>query len=69
MEFRAVCFTFQGPLNPGDYTIPFEFTLPNNLPSSIMFKNKFHRDKPSAKVKYNIKAIINTYDKRFLKYK
>jgi hypothetical protein len=28
LHFKGTCFTFQGPLNPGDYTIPFEFTLP-----------------------------------------
>jgi hypothetical protein len=69
MEFKANCFTFQGPLNPGDYTIPFEFNLPNGIPSSIMFKDKNIREKPSAKIKYSIKAIIHTHDKKMLKYK
>jgi hypothetical protein len=40
LEFDGVCWTFDpalGPLPPGDYTVPFEFDLPNNLPASIMF--------------------------------
>ena len=37
MEFKGNCFTFQGPLAPGDYTIPFEFVLPPSIPSSILF--------------------------------
>ena len=54
LEFRGSCFTFQGPLMPGDYTIPFEFKLPDCLPSSIMYNNKHHHDKPKAVVKYSI---------------
>lgn len=69
LEFKAPCFTFQGPLNPGDYTIPFEFTLPANIPSSMMYKNPNHRDKPSAKIKYSIRAVVDTHDKKVLKYK
>jgi len=64
-----VCFTFQEPLVPGDYTIPFEFNLPEGLPSSIMFKQKHMREKPSAKVKYSIKAKVTTHDDKVLKYK
>ena len=69
MDYRATCFTFQGPLNPGDYTIPFDFNLPNQLPASILWARKDHHDRPKASVKYSIKARIVTHDKKYLKYK
>lgn len=48
-------------LGCGDYCIPFEFTLPNNIPSSIQFKSKT-RETPKAKVKYYIKATVKCHD-------
>jgi len=53
---------------PGDYVIPFEFTLPLNLPSSINYKNNIG-DKPKAKIKHTIKAIINMKNGKIMKYK
>lgn len=45
---------------PGDYYITFNFTLPNNLPSSLFFKGKKgDREKPKAKVKYYCKANLD----------
>jgi hypothetical protein len=63
MNYKATCFTFQGPLNPGDYTIPFEFDLPGSLPASMMWKRRDHRDRPKATVKYSAKARIITHSK------
>ena len=37
MTFRANCFTFNGDLMPGDYTIAFDFVLPPTIPASVMF--------------------------------
>ena len=69
LKFKAPCFTFQEPLSPGDFTIPFEFTLPENIPSSMMYKNPNHNNSPSAKIKYSIRALVNTHDNKVLKYK
>lgn len=39
IDCKFTVFTFnQGPLQPGDYTIPFEFDLPLNLPASCVWK-------------------------------
>ena len=48
LDVSAHCFTFGSMLMPGDYTVPFEFTLPHHLPSSIMYNNKHHHDRPKA---------------------
>ena len=69
LEFDGVCFTFTQPLAPGDYIIPFEFTLPLGLPASIMFQNKHHHDKPKAIVKYSVMSTIINYDNTVLRYK
>ena len=69
IEFKGVCFTFNGPLNPGDYTIPFEFDLPNDIPGSICFRDDTRMEKPKAEIKYTVKAVLNTVDNRVLKYK
>lgn len=37
IKFKGNCFTFTAPINPGDYVIPFEFDLPANIPSSIIW--------------------------------
>lgn len=42
----------------GDYTIRFSFALPDNIPSSLMFKNK-SREAPKCKVKYFAKAVLD----------
>ena len=54
IDVKAHCFSFSSMLMPGDYTVPFEFTLPHGIPSSIMFMNKHHRDKPKAVIKYRV---------------
>jgi len=40
----------------GNYTIPFKFKLPDELPSSMHYKNGDHKDIPSIKVKYHIRV-------------
>lgn len=68
MEFKGRCFTFQGPLYPGDYTIPFEFTLPAQLPASIMYRNDTIRERPKAEVHYRISALLETVERKVLRY-
>lgn len=43
---------------PGDYTVRFSFLLPDDVPSSINYKNSESKSKPKAKVKYYVKAIL-----------
>ena len=41
LHFHHPCFTFAvSTLAPGDYAIPFAFTLPMGVPSSLYYKNK-----------------------------
>ena len=56
-------------LQPGDYQIPFEFTLPMNIPATIMYKNCHDHDKPKAKLLYSVKSVLHTHDKKEMKYK
>lgn len=59
MKFHHPCFTFAVPtLMPGDYAIPFSFTLPAGIPSSLYYKNSSIAAKPKAKVKYHIRATL-----------
>ena len=44
-------------IQPGDYTVKFSMLLPDDLPSSMMFKGK-GKEKSKAKVKFFIKAKI-----------
>ena len=70
LEFKGTCFTFQQPyLNPGDYTIPFEFDLPAHLPASIAYHNRGHHAKPKAFLKYTVLATIHTHQHKKMKYK
>jgi hypothetical protein len=70
-KFKQPCFTFGVPtLMPGDYTIPFSFILPSNLPSSMNFKDSHIHAKPKAKVKYHIKAeMLDHSSKAVMKHK
>lgn len=70
LHYKQPCFTFTVPmLMPGDYTIPFQFALPQGIPSSIMFQGTGQK-RPKAKVKYCIKAILrNQRDESMMKYK
>lgn len=68
IDVRAPCFTFGSALNPGDYIVPFTFTLPTNLPSSIMFHRPHDRDHPQAYIKYYITAILKNMDRTELRY-
>lgn len=69
IDVTAHCFAFGSRLMPGDYTVPFEFTIPAHLPASIMYHNIHHHDKPKAHIKYNVKAIVHNHDRTQLKYK
>ena len=45
-------------LEGGDYSVRYRFTLPDNIPSSLMFKSKHAKAEPKAKVKYYMKAKV-----------
>ena len=61
--FQGITPVYRPPpegLLPGDYEIPFEFKLPPNLPSSMLFRNYDHFSNPRAMIKYIIRARIRT---------
>ncbi|CDW76085.1 UNKNOWN [Stylonychia lemnae] len=60
MESKAPCFVFTQGLIPGDYVVPFSFSLPSGIPSSMHFMNRGDLRHPKAQVKYSIKAFIET---------
>jgi len=61
MDFMAPIFVFTTfSIAPGDYIFPFSFALPPIIPSSIIYKNTLRRERPKAKVKYHIRARLNT---------
>ena len=62
IDFNGTCFVFQYELEPGDFTIPFEFVLPAKIPGSVMFRDDTMRESPRAEVKYYIKSIITYKD-------
>jgi len=70
-KFTAPCFQFQVPqLMPGDYTIPFSFALPQNLPSSFQFMRHEMHQKPKGRVKYSVKATLDDHHgKSMMKHK
>ena len=56
IEYSVPVFSFPGGLaNPGQYTFPFSFYLPGDLPASVCFTAN---DKSYAMVKYSIKAVL-----------
>jgi hypothetical protein len=70
IHYNQPAFVFTGPINPGDFSIPFQFPLPMGLPSSLFFKRHTDHRKPSAKVKYHIKAsLIDHHGKKIMTYK
>lgn len=57
-------------LNPGSYAVSFQFTLPFGMPSSIYYKNVTTRERPKAKIKYFVKAIVHALNmSESMKYK
>ena len=71
LEYKNRVFDIQGGLlNPGVYQVEFTTNLPENIPSSLYFKEKHEREKPKAKIKYYVKATLKTHDKHDeMKYK
>ena len=60
LNYKQLVWMSPQQIMPGDYTIGFNFLLPNKLPSSFMFKGKKHdREAPKAKVKYFAKAVLD----------
>jgi len=57
-EFKGSCFVFEGPLIKGDHFLAFEFDLPQELPSSMWFKENSYAQRPHAKVLHSVKAIL-----------
>jgi hypothetical protein len=59
-----------GQLAPGLYQVRFQFVLPDKMPSSINFKDKSTRERPKAKIKYFVKAVLKTgFFENNMKYK
>jgi hypothetical protein len=57
-------------LVPGDYSIPFSFIIPPDLPSSFQFIDQHIWQKPKGKVKYTIKAsMVNADFKELMRHK
>ena len=69
IDCKVNVFQFQGVLQPGDYTMPFEFDLPLNIPGSVIWKRPDIYEQPDIEIKYTIKVILKTKDKHILKYK
>ncbi|CDW78366.1 UNKNOWN [Stylonychia lemnae] len=70
MDSKAPCFVFNSNLVPGDYVVPFGFQLPENVPSTMFFKDTHDHRKPKAQVKYSIKGSLETRsDKNEMSYK
>ena len=71
LDYKADIWHFDEPLQPGDYTVGFQFTLPTDLPSTIMMNKKHEHDKEKAVVQYSIKATLekNGWFGSAIKYK
>ena len=57
MGYKANVHQIDGDVEAGDYLINFSFNIPDDVPSSLMFKNK-SKESPKAKVKYYVKAKL-----------
>lgn len=69
MNFRGGVHKWDSPMEPGDYTIPFEFTLPSRMPASILYNDKTTWQRPKAKIRYSVQAIMHSHDGSIMKYK
>ena len=59
-DYKMRVFEIPGDnLQPGSYTVSFQFILPAGIPSSIYYKENHTREKAKAKVKYWVKAIVH----------
>ena len=68
-EFKGTCFRFDSVLEKGDYFINFEFDLPDELPSSMWFKENNYSQRPHAKVLHSVKAILEmNEDSKVMEY-
>jgi hypothetical protein len=47
-----------GVLGAGSHAFSFKFDLPDNIPSSVFFKDDHVREKPRSKIKYNVQAKL-----------
>lgn len=58
-QSASPCFIFppQG-LIPGDFVIPFQFKLPQDLPASLYYRDPSNHFTPLAKIRYSVKAYI-----------
>ena len=56
MHYRVPLFSFVNSIaQPGQYTFPFQFTLPDFCPASLYLAG---HDSSRAKIKYHVKAIM-----------
>jgi len=59
-EFHV--YRFPNPvLMPGDYMVPFQFTLPYGIPASIFYRNDNLSKKPYGKIKYSVQVKLARY--------
>ena len=59
IDFEAAQQMYLG----GDFSVPFEFTLPSNIPASLEYRDLTHFEKkPKARVQYTIKVKLGRYD-------
>ena len=68
VDFKGVIHTFPEALGPGDYTFPFEFTLPRDLPSTIVYSNNDLFSSPQAKVEYLVGACLKLHTREEMNY-
>lgn len=48
-------------LQPGDYCVPFQLTLPQGIPASIYYKNDNIDKMPTGKIKYHLRVKLARY--------
>ncbi len=62
LHFDFKIFDFAVPvLAPGDYVVPFSFTLPPGLPSSLVYHKHDCFESPKAKIKFHIRALLKNH--------
>lgn len=59
LEYKQKVFHVPGGMiHPGVSMVSFQFSLPNNIPSSFYYKDKKCREKPKACIKYTVQVKL-----------
>lgn len=69
LDQTATCHTFNAPLNPGDYRVPFSFVIPENVPASIFFEKSLIWQRPVAHLNYVVDAVIKNMDESIIDHR